>query len=546
MYLAAVHHHSLEGDTSMSSATGKMELGLIDGTPVKRMFWSIISDYDLRTGVCELIDNAIDLWTQSQRRRSLQIHVNLDAERQFIEIIDNAGGVRRDDLPVLIAPGGSRNDPQSEVIGIFGVGGKRASVALGEQVEIRTRFKSGETLQLDISKDWLSSESWELPAYQIPNIQSGTTKVEISRLRKPIDDAAIQELTIHISQTYGWFLQQGCQLFVNGTAVAPVTFDSWAYPRNQEPRRLETTLHFSDQGDVRVEVTGGLILDRDAEKENYGAYFYCNDRLIVKELRTRDVGYLVSGEAGVPHPDASLCRVIVRLNGPAQLMPWNSMKNGLNVGHATFLTIRPAVIQLTSHYSSLSRRLKKNWVGAVFSHVSGEIRTFEIDELINVRKIALSVLPIARKTQLEKLKQRNRSTIKNMPWTLGLVEAMSAVDISLRQKFETKNRIALVLLDSNFEIALKEFIVHRTDLYPASKYNNAKIEELFRDRPRVIAEVVKHVPLETALLARINHFYQLRNKFIHERATVEATDADIENYKGAIQEVLLKLFGLRF
>ena len=41
----------------------KTEIAPIDGTPVKRMFWSIISDYDLRTGLCELVDNAIDLWT---------------------------------------------------------------------------------------------------------------------------------------------------------------------------------------------------------------------------------------------------------------------------------------------------------------------------------------------------------------------------------------------------------------------------------------------------------------------------------------------------
>jgi hypothetical protein len=40
------------------------------------------------------------------------------------------------------------------------------------------------------------------------------------------------------------------------------------------------------------------------------------------------------------------------------------------------------------------------------------------------------------------------------------------LEIVQKQKFDTKNRIALILLDSNFEIALKEFIVHRPDLFP--------------------------------------------------------------------------------
>lgn len=46
----------------MSKATQKREAGTLDGTPEKRMYWSIIGDYDIKIGICELIDNAIDLW----------------------------------------------------------------------------------------------------------------------------------------------------------------------------------------------------------------------------------------------------------------------------------------------------------------------------------------------------------------------------------------------------------------------------------------------------------------------------------------------------
>lgn len=31
---------------------------------------------------------------------------------------------------------------------------------------------------------------------------------------------------------------------------------------------------------------------------------------IEKEVKTREVGYFVSNEAGVPHPDISLCRAL--------------------------------------------------------------------------------------------------------------------------------------------------------------------------------------------------------------------------------------------
>jgi len=40
----------------------KTQIEPIDGTPKKRFFLSIISDYNLKAGLCELIDNAFDLW----------------------------------------------------------------------------------------------------------------------------------------------------------------------------------------------------------------------------------------------------------------------------------------------------------------------------------------------------------------------------------------------------------------------------------------------------------------------------------------------------
>src|SRR6266849_8130396 len=114
----------------MDMITRKTEIEPIDGTPVKRMFWSIISDYNLKTGLCELVDNALDLWVQGNRTKPLAISINLDVDRQLISVKDDAGGVRRDELRLLVAPGESRNEPGAELIGIFGVGSKRAGIAL--------------------------------------------------------------------------------------------------------------------------------------------------------------------------------------------------------------------------------------------------------------------------------------------------------------------------------------------------------------------------------------------------------------------------------
>jgi hypothetical protein len=194
------------------------------------------------------------------------------------------------------------------MIGIFGVGSKRAGIALGEQVEIKTRFRSEQSLELDITKEWLESDDWRLAAYEIPDIDRGTTQVDISRLRRPFVATDIGQLRAHFGQTYSWYIRQGCVIEVNGTPIDPEEFENWAYPRGFAPKRATYEVEIQPHGKVQIEITVGLIRDRSPEEDNYGAYFYCNHRLIVKELKSRQVGYYNSGEAGVPHPDASLCR----------------------------------------------------------------------------------------------------------------------------------------------------------------------------------------------------------------------------------------------
>ena len=195
------------------------------------MFWSIISDYDLKTGLCELIDNALDIWVSGDKKKIPTIEIDLDVDQQLISVKDNVGGVKFEDLSVLLAPGGSENDPKAAVIGIFGVGSKRASIALGEHVEIKTRFRGERSLEMDITTEWLKSGGWKLAAYEIPDIERGTTQVDISRLRRPFIATDIGALPVHFGETYSWFIRNGCIIKLNGVDIDPLEFESWGYPK---------------------------------------------------------------------------------------------------------------------------------------------------------------------------------------------------------------------------------------------------------------------------------------------------------------------------
>src|SRR5262249_45217213 len=200
--------------------------------------------------------------------------------------------------------------------------------------------KNGKSIQIDLTKEWVESASWELEISEVPELEPGTTTVDITKVRQGFDKDDVERIRTHLGQTYSWFIKQGCVIQLNGTAIEPTTFDAWAYPPDYLPRQAKFHIEPAQGKSLEVTLSGGLILDRDPEAENYGVYFYCNHRLIVKEFKTRDVGYFVSAEAGVPHPDASLCRVLIEFYGPAELMPWNSSKSGINFSHPAFTQIR--------------------------------------------------------------------------------------------------------------------------------------------------------------------------------------------------------------
>lgn len=520
----------------------------IDGTPEKHIFRGMIADYDLRTGLCELLDNALDFWVGNDRAGKLSIEIGLDVARQIITVKDNAGGVKEKDLRLLIAPGASGGALSKNLIGIFGVGGKRAGVALGELVEIRTRHKNEVSHKIRIDDEWLQTESWDINYAECAAIGDGCTIVEVSKLRQSFTKADVDQLRSRIGETYGRFIDENCKITLNGVAVAGKSFEVWSYPPEFLPRTVSFTIVPDGQRELFVRMDAGLIGDRDSEAENYGVYIYCNNRLIVKEMRQRDVGYFVTGEAGVPHPDASLCRVIVSLEGNAELMPWNSSKSDVNIAHPSFLQLRANLIALVTYYSKLSRRLKNSWDENVFSFPNGAIEQVDPAEIADGAKLILPKLPRGRRpSYLDQTRQLNAAKMNSQPVTVGLVEAMIMVDALSRIKVETRNRAALILLDSNFEIALKEYIVTNKKAFPPQNYTNKQIKAILGQRTTVIKEVqAKVAKFSSAMATKADFYYGLRNQLIHERTTVPINDRQVEDYRKLIESVLKLLFGLKF
>ena len=85
----------------------------------------------------------------------LNISVSLDQNQQCIDVVDDAGGLHESDLLYIVGPGHTRSLDTDQTIGIFGVGTKRAVVALAQDVTIRTR-QDAATYAIEFDDDWIN------------------------------------------------------------------------------------------------------------------------------------------------------------------------------------------------------------------------------------------------------------------------------------------------------------------------------------------------------------------------------------------------------
>jgi Histidine kinase-, DNA gyrase B-, and HSP90-like ATPase len=215
----------------------KKEIGTVDATPTKRIFYSIIADYDLNRSICELVDNGLDVWVRSKRAKPITIKIDLDNTQQTIRVEDDAGGLPKADLRFIVGPGETGTVPTDQTIGIFGVGTKRAVVALAQDIKITTRCPGEGPHQIAFDDAWINDPSWELPVYEGEAIAEGTTIVELHRLRAEVTDESVNLLRDHLQATYAHFIARwDVKLELDGEALVPRFFKNWAYPPKYEPR----------------------------------------------------------------------------------------------------------------------------------------------------------------------------------------------------------------------------------------------------------------------------------------------------------------------
>jgi hypothetical protein len=189
-------------------------------------------------------------------------------------------------------------------------------------------------------------------------------------------------------------------------------------------------------------------------------------------------------------------------------------------------------------YATLSRVWVGDWPAKVFRHKSGEMKEVQIDDFPAARKSYLLPPPKTRPRYGDVVQEKNKGLGKKKPWVRGLYEGIIAVDLISKQRLEQRNRIALIVLDSTLEIAFKEYLVNES----GKGYSDSKLFEIFKNRYTVQDEVKKYVRIAASTWSKVQHYYLLRNKLVHERVTVGVSDEQVSDYRELVESVLQRLF----
>jgi len=513
---------------------------ILDATPEKRLFLSIISEYDLKRSVCELIDNAIDLWSK-KKRADLEVRILADDRQQSISIEDNAGGIEESKLDHVVSPGKTSNDIHDDVIGYFGVGSKRAVVALAEDIAIHSRFEHDKAYVVKFDDNWITKDTdWHLPyAESTKTLSPFTTLVELNKLRIQLTPESIEELKNHLREVYAKFITRGANITLNGEKLTAVNFDDqWSYPRDLYPTLFSATLPIEDRT-VDVEILAGLIDHPGDPDKSYGVFMYCNNRLIARGLTDFSVGFTV-GNVGNPHYNISLVRTIVRIKGQSRDMPWDSSKSNIDTKHLVFQALRQSIIDATKRYAQVSRGLQGKWDKEVFPFKTGHILQEKLENIKGIPKSYLPTPPATKFKWHQKVIANNATTTAEKPWAGGLMESVIAADSISKMSLVQKNRVALIILDSTLEIAYKEFLVNEKSI------GIGAFKKIVENRSDIQTEVRKHITIDAPTLKKIDHYYKLRCDLAHQRATPNITDTQIEDYRSIVEKLLNAMFGLDF
>ncbi len=278
-------------------------------SPTKQFFVSMLTrDISLADAILDLVDNCLDGALRLANGKEVDyarhfVRIKLAADHFSID--DNCGGIPREVAKNYAFKMGrepdDERDSNTETIGMYGVGMKRAIFKMGREALVRTRYGE-DTFEVPITSAWLDGKGWEPLPINEPTETGGElaepgTSIRVEELYEGVarhfaNEGFENDVRTAISEHFTMFLQWGLTVELNGKLVEPVHVEVLVSKRDDGPAPF--VFQKTIDG-VLVSITVGLNTSRsvDDDEEVDSAFeekrssatagwtVLCNDRAVI-------------------------------------------------------------------------------------------------------------------------------------------------------------------------------------------------------------------------------------------------------------------------
>lgn len=332
--------------------------------PTKQFFVSMLTrDISLADAILDLLDNCLDgaMRVANGNKVDYSKHsVKITLSTEEFTIADNCGGIPREVAKNYAFKMGRDSDDdrdsESETIGMYGVGMKRAIFKMGREALVTTRH-GNETFQVPITSEWLDAKNWDpLPINEPVDAQEKLnepgTVICVGSLYNGVSrhfgNAAFEnEVRTAIAEHFTMFLQWGLTVELNGKLVEPIHVEVLVSQRHDGPAPFVFQKTIDD---VIVSITVGLNtgrslgdededdagFERDRSSATAGWTVLCNDRAVIVGDKSRLTGW---GD-GIPlyHPQFAVLTGIIEFRSKrAEKLPVTTTKRALDTSSNVWL-----------------------------------------------------------------------------------------------------------------------------------------------------------------------------------------------------------------
>ena len=372
----------------------------VDATSVKSFFIEMLTrDIDLVDAILDLLDNCVDgILRQKGKSSGKTPYKGFKAEIKFDEnsfsISDNCGGIPWELHGYAFRMGNARDNKDSNLpmIGVYGIGMKRAIFKIGKRCLISTRNQE-DCYEVEITPKWIEDpDKWELPVSESsrPDKEDGTTIV-IDELNEGITthfrerkELFALELTEKVKTHYAFILGKGFEVQINGKPVE-------AKPtRMVFNDKIKPYIYQTESDGVKVFLSVGFIrsipsqedVNAEQEKRRYssmdaGWTVICNDRAVLYCDRSELTGW---GEAGVPRYHTqfiAISGIVEFKSNDAAKLPTTTTKRGIDASSTLYLQVKNKMREGMQIFTNYTNKWKDNVSESKVHIDSGEPHTLD-------------------------------------------------------------------------------------------------------------------------------------------------------------------------